>query len=142
MDMINYDFRKEYSLPVDESLKQLRISLHPMRIEENQVVEDHLESRGIIRLYECIGGIYLPMESVYCSNVAMLAEIRISMDMDNRKVCVDRIFCEYGHDEIIQNQLLPQVIYFADFYNCTLVMKKKKSKSNTVTCGYRYSLGC
>ena len=121
--MLNYDCKKEYGLPIEPSLRSMRIRKSPkIQLEnENMFVVDNLESTGIIRIMEHLGGtLYTPVESdrmdEYPSNAVLLAEIRVSAITETKIVKVDSIMCEYGYDNFA-HILMQQVLYFAKFYD-------------------------
>ena len=123
--MLDFDYTKEYSLPMDESLRTMRIKRNPVRLEEGLVCNDQLESKGVIQIMEYTGGgLYIQIDpnsnsTEQTSNVVMVAEITVDIDLGEREVHVKRIYYEYGHDELVPI-LLGQVVNFADFYNCRI----------------------
>lgn len=119
--MLDYDYTKEYGLPMNESLRLMRIKKYPVQLSENMIVIDQLEFSGTIKVYENIGGtIQMPIGicDIECNrDVVQIAEIRVLVFKDGRYVQLDRLFCEYGYGDEIAPVLLEQVINFADFYN-------------------------
>lgn len=118
--MLNYDHNKKYGLPMDESLKQMRIRRNPIQLEEGLICNDQLESKGIIQIMEYIGGPYIAADSLGMEqgvNAVMVVEITVSVAWEERKVHISSIRCEYGHDDLVP-LLIGQVVNFADFYNC------------------------
>lgn len=71
--MLNYDYTKEYSLPIDTSLKTMRIRLSPsIELEyENMYVVDMLEESGVFRIMEHIGNT-LCISSFLCCRISFL----------------------------------------------------------------------
>lgn len=47
--------------------------------------------------------------------------------MEERRVHIDRIFHEYGHEELVA-VLVGQVLNFADFYCCSVSFSNRKDK--------------
>lgn len=131
--MQNYDFKKEYGLPIEPSLRSMRIKKSPkIQLEnENMFIVDNLESTGIIRIMEHLSGtLYTPVESDgmdECpTNAVLLAEIRVSGLTETKTIKVDSIMCEYGFDDLAHTLML-QVLYFAKFYDCTVsILNLKK----------------
>lgn len=119
--MLNYDYTKEYSLPIDTSLKTMRIRLSPsIEIEnENMYVVDMLEESGVFRIMEHIGNtLCMPTdaEQADTANAVFLAEIKVSVLPEMKDIIkVDSIIYEYGYDELI-HILIQRVLYFANFY--------------------------
>ena len=121
--MLDFDCIKEYGLPIEESLRSMRIRKYPVQLNENMIFLDRLESLGTINILENTGGVLnLPVDMEPCgmehiTNAVQVAEIKISVFQDERKVQLDRLYCEYGYDEELVPVLLEQVINFSDFYN-------------------------
>lgn len=121
--MLDFDCTKEYGLPMEESLRPMRIRKHPVQLNENMIFWDRLETLGIIRIFENTGGaLNLSVDIDTCgmeciTNAVQLAEIKVLVFTDQRKVQLDRLYCEYGYDEELVPVLLEQVINFSDFYN-------------------------
>ena len=133
--MQNYDFKKEYDLPIEPSLRSMRIRKSPkIQLEnENMFVVDNLESTGIIRIMEHLSGtLYTPVESDgmdECpANAVLLAEIRVSGLTETKTIKVDSIMCEYGFDDLAHT-LMQQVLYFAKFYDYTVSILNLKKQN-------------
>ena len=131
--MLNYDYTKEYSLPIDKSLKTMRIRLSPsIEIEnENMYVVDMLEESGVFRIMEHIGNtLCMPTdaEQADTANAVFLAEIKVSVLTEMKDIIkVDSIIYEYGYDELI-HILIQRVLYFANFYGYEVsILNLKKS---------------
>lgn len=129
--MLNYDYKKEYSLPFDETLRPLRLKMSPpIQLEnENMFVVDELES-GLIKVMEHIdGALCIPIEADGINsgtNVVTLAEIKVSVNPKTKKVQVGRFSFEYGFDDLI-HVLMERILYFAQFYDCTVsILNLKK----------------
>lgn len=129
--MLKYDYKKEYHLPIEPSLKPMRIALSPpIQLEnENMFVVDELES-GLIKVMEHIDGtLCLPIEADgmnSCTNVVTLAEIKVSVNPETKKVQVGRFSFEYGFDDLI-HVLMERILFFAKFYDCTVsILNLKK----------------
>ena len=129
--MLNYDYKKEYSLPIEATLRPLRLKMSPpVQLEnENMFVMDELES-GIIRVMEHIDGtLCMPIETDginSSTNVVTLAEIKVSVNPETKKVQVGRFSFEYGFDDLI-HVLMERILYFAKFYDCTVsILNLKK----------------
>lgn len=140
--MIDVDFTKEYRLPISESLRKMRFQRSTMDCGQNIFVEDRLESEGIIKIYEYIGGtFYLPINAnemnIFRNHVVPIAGISVTI-VDEEKVQIDKIFCEYGYDEYIP-KIMEQIMNFADFYGLKvsiLDLEKDCSKRNIRKCGF------
>lgn len=129
--MLNYDYKKEYSLPIEATLRPLRLKMSPpIQLEnENMFVVDELES-GFIKVMEHIDGtLCLPIEANGMNsgtNVVTLAEIKVSVNPETKKVQVGRFSFEYGFDDLI-HVLMERILYFAKFYDCTVsILNLKK----------------
>lgn len=136
--MLNYDYTKEYSLPIDTSLKTMRIRLSPsIELEnENMYVVDMLEESGVFRIMEHIGNtLCMPTdaEQADTANAVFLAEIKVSVLPEMKDIIkVDSIIYEFGYDELI-HILVQRVLYFANFYgyevsilNLKKIIKQRK----------------
>lgn len=109
---------------MDDSLRLMRIKKSPIRSDENLLIVDWLE-RGFLRLYEYTGGsIYIlgdvPDEMDGCGNVAMVAELTVSLRLERKEVKIEKIFSEYGYE--YENLMKSQLKHFADFYDCSIVL--------------------
>lgn len=127
-DGIYMENTKIHNLVLDSSLKAMRIKEHPLEVSgRNLVVYDNLESDGNIKVYENFGGsLYLDLEPFSVNNIALIAGIEI-VDIGEKKICVKKIFYEYGHEELF-NSLVDAISHFADFYGFTfgfLDLRKK-----------------
>lgn len=127
--MLEYDAARNYGLPMEESLRPLRIKRNPIRFDEGLVCNDQLESKGIIQILEYTGGsLYVQLDADVMgheANAVMVAEVTVSADLKERVVYVDRIFYEYGHDELIP-VLMGQISNFADFYCCRVCIADRR----------------
>lgn len=143
--MLNYDYTKEYSLPIDTSLKTMRIRLSPsIEFEsENMYVVDMLEESGVFRIMEHIDNtLCMPTdaEQADTANAVFLAEIKVSVLPEMKNLRVDSIIHEYGHDDLL-HILMQRVLFFADFYGykvSILNLKKKHglySKKTSIVVG-------
>lgn len=119
--VLDFDYTKEYSMPMSENLKPLRIRRNPIQLGEGLICNDQLESKGLIQALEYTGGsLYIPVDAGGTgqeTNAVMVAEVTVSVDLEERKVHINRIFCEYGQDDLVP-ALMGQVSNFADFYGC------------------------
>lgn len=129
--MLDYDYKKEYSLPIEAALRPLRLKMSPpVQLEnENMFIMDELES-GFIKIMEHIDGtLCIPIEADKVdgnTNVVTLAEIKVSVNPETKKVQVGRISFEYGFDDLI-HVLMQRISYFAKFYDCQVsVLNLKK----------------
>ena len=72
---------KECGLPMDDSLRGLRLKKYPLQFDENILIFDRLEPDGILLLYEYTGGgLYLPMtlhELEDCENAILVAGVAV-----------------------------------------------------------------
>ena len=135
--MLNYDYKKEYSLPLDVTLRPLRLKMSPpVQLEnENMFVVDELES-GLIKVMENIDGtLCIPIEADGINsgtNVVTLAEIKVSANTETKKVQVGKISFEYGYNDLI-HVLMERILYFAQFYDCkvSILNLKKKHGANS-----------
>lgn len=128
--MLEFECVKKSSLPMDESLRAMRIRRNPVQIEEGVICNDQLESRGVIQIMENTGGgLYIPIDNFAMeqdTNVVMVAEIRVSVFLEDRRVHINRVFYEYGHEEFVET-LMGQVLNFADFYCCSVCFSDRQS---------------
>lgn len=127
--MLEFNCTKKCSLPMDESLRSMRIKQNPVQLEEGVICNDQLESKGVIQLMEYTGGgLYIPIgnpDTEQNTNAVMVAEIKISVFLEERRVYIDRIFHEYGHEELVE-VLVGQVLNFADFYCCSVSFSNRR----------------
>lgn len=133
--MFEFDYTKDYGLPISncDFLRAMRIDRQPIKVDESIIVYDRLESEGVIRLYDYLGGsFYTPMNSGEmdkCTNVVLVAEISTTIQKDTKEIYVDRLFCEHGYD--FEHTLFQQVLNFADLFDfrvCVLnIQKHRKS---------------
>lgn len=122
---------KKSNILMDDSLRLIRIRGQPIHCDENLLVIDWLE-RGFLRLYEYMGGsIYISNDTSEMdgySNVAMVAELIVSLRPERKEVKIERIFCEFGFE--YEDLLKSQLRHFADFYGYYIVLldltKKKR----------------
>ena len=135
--MRNYDFKK-YSLPIEPSLRSMRVKKSPQIQLENEhmFVVDELESEGIIKIMEHLSGtLYTPVESDRIdecpANAVLLAEIRVSAMTETKTVKVDSIMCEYGFEDLAHT-LMQQVLYFAKFYDCMVSILNLKKQHGAI----------
>lgn len=135
--MLEFDYTKEYRLPMDISLRMMRIRKHPIKFDENMVIEDQLEATGTIKVYEKNGGnLHMPMDTdthdVECNtDVVQIAELKVSIFHDEKRVHLDKLYCEYGYSDELAPLLLEQAVNFADFYNYEfrfLDLRKKRKQ--------------
>lgn len=127
--MLEYDAAGNYGLAMEESLRPLRIKRNPIKLDEGLVCNDQLETRGIIQILEYTGGsLYIRVDTDNMGHEAgavMVAEVTVSVNLKERVVYIDRIFHEYGHDELIPI-LVEQVTNFADFYCCRVCIADRR----------------
>lgn len=113
----------ENGIMMDDSLRLMRIKEHPIQSDENLQIVDQLE-RGFLRIYEYTGGsIYIlgdDIEMNYCNNVALVAELTVTIRPEKREVRLNRIFNEFGYDYV--HLMTCQLIHFADFYGFSLAL--------------------
>ena len=118
--MMDFDIMKQYRLPISESLKAMRIQKCPLDCGDGIFVDDQLELDNFIKIYEYTGGtVYVPNTDKmkdYQNNVVPIAGIMVSIIEKEEIVQVDKIFCEFGHEDFIA-KLMQQILNFADFYN-------------------------
>lgn len=119
--MLGYDAARNYGLQMDESLRPLRIKKNPIKLDEGLVCNDQLESKGIIQILEYTGeSLYIQADTDdmgHETGAVMVAEVTVSVDLKERVVCIDRIYHEYGHDELVPI-LMGQISNFAVFCCC------------------------
>lgn len=108
----------------DVGTKMMRIKEKPIESGELVIVDDRLESEGFLKLYEYVGGpVYLdPLQE---DNMAEVAGISIARTND-AEMQVDRIFCEYGHEDLVP-ELVEQARHFAEFYGYSFLGLRKKT---------------
>ncbi|MDE7203163.1 MAG: hypothetical protein K2O91_14955 [Lachnospiraceae bacterium] len=143
--MLDFDYTKEYSMPMEESLRPMRIKKNPIQLEEGLVCNDQLEAKEIIQIMEYTGGsLYIqvdPNGAEQENNVVMVAEVTVLIDPEERVVKINRIYHEYGHDELVPI-LLGQVLNFADFYNCSIsISDPRKARKLAISRGNIFSGG-
>ncbi|MCM1259318.1 MAG: hypothetical protein NC307_15945 [Roseburia sp.] len=113
----------ENNLLMDDSLRLMRIKERPIHSDENLLVMDWLE-KGFLRLYEYTGGsIYISGDAAGVNtdnNVAMVAELTVSLLPERKEVKLEKMFSEfgYGFGELLKDQLR----HFADFYGYSIVL--------------------
>lgn len=111
------------SILLDDSLRLMRIEEHPIKSDENLLIVDQLE-RGFLQLYEYMGGgLYISTETDemnQCNNVALVAELTVTIRPEKREVRLNRIFNEFGYDYV--HLMTCQLIHFADFYGFSLAL--------------------
>lgn len=114
---------KRNSILLNDNLRLMRIKEHPIQSKENLFIVDQLE-RGFLRIYEYMGGsIYIlgdDIEMNYCNNVALVAELTVTVRPEKKEVRLNRIFNEFGYDYV--HLLTCQLIHFADFYGFSLAL--------------------
>lgn len=127
--LVDFDGKKEYGMLIEESLRPMRIKRNPIRLGEGLVCNDQLETKGIIQILEYTGGslyIQIGTESTgQNTDAVMVAEVTVSINLKEKVVYIDRIFHEYGHDELIPI-LVGQVTNFADFYCCRVCITDRR----------------
>lgn len=110
---------KECGLPMDDSLRGLRLKKYPLQLEENILIFDRLEADGILLLYEYTGGgLYLPVtlhELEDCENAVLVAGVAVSVFASEKLVYVNKYFSQSGYEEYI-SILLGYTDVFAKFY--------------------------
>lgn len=138
--MMNIDITKEYRMPISESLRTMRIQKCPLDCGDGIFVDDRLESKGFIRIYEYSGGtFYIPANTEemqeFKNNAVPIAGISISIP-DEVTVHVNKIYCEFGYEEYIA-KLMGQIMNFADFYGLKVSisdLRKGAANRNSRTC--------
>lgn len=112
---------KELNILKDDSLRLLRIRESPIKSEDNLLAIDWLE-KGFLRLYEYMGGIlYIfgdDVEINNCNNVALVAELTVTINHKKKEVQLSKIFNEFGYDYV--HLMIRQLIHFADFYGYSI----------------------
>lgn len=121
---------KENEIVVDNGLRLMRIKDSPIKCDENLLVVDRLE-QGFLRLYEYMGGtLYIfgdDVEISNCDNVALVAELTVTIENEKKEVKMGKVFNEYGYD--YTPLMIRQLIHFANFYGYSLSLldlNKKK----------------
>lgn len=139
--MMELDFTKRYRVTIDESLRGMRMQKYPMTYGDNIFLEDMLE-HGYIRLYEYLGGtFYIPAnaeEMRRSPNVVPIAGILISILEEEGVVQVEKIYCEFGYEDLIA-KLIEQIMNFADFYGLVvsiLNLRKGNRIKDTRRCRF------
>lgn len=106
----------------DKSMKKLRLSEHKIDIAGNFLVEDELETKGTLKLYEHLGGpILMYLKPSEMDNAVLIASITITTRPDLRESRLGKIFFEYGYDSLA-GPMLRQMLHFADFYDYSLAL--------------------
>lgn len=120
MVLIMTDVKKNNILQ-DDGLRLQRIRESPIKSEDNLLTIDWLE-KGFLRLYEYMGGIlYIlgdDVEMGNSDNVALVAELTVTIDSEKRSVRLSRVFDEFGYE--LAHLMIRQLIHFADFYGYSL----------------------
>ena len=110
---------KECGLPMDDSLRGLRLKKYPLQFDENILIFDRLEADGSLLLYEYTGGgLYLPVtlhELEDCENAVLAAGVAVSVFFFEKLVYVNKYFSQLGYEEYI-SILLGYIDVFAKFY--------------------------
>lgn len=110
---------KECGLPMDDSLRGLRLKKYPLQLDENILIFDRLETDGILLLYDYTGGgLYLPVtlhELEDCENAVLVAGVEVSVFASEKLVYVNKYFSQLGYEEYI-SILLGYTDVFAKFY--------------------------
>ena len=110
---------KECGLPMDDSLRGLRLKKYPLQLDENILIFDRLEADGSLLLYEYTGGgLYLPVtlhELEDCENAVLAAGVAVSVFVGEKLVYVNKYFSQLGYEEYI-SILLGYIDVFAKFY--------------------------
>jgi len=127
--MLEYDAAWNCGLPMEESLRLLRIKRNPIKLNEGLICNDQLETKGTIQVLEHTGGsLYIQVDTNNMGHEAgavMVAEVTVSVDLKERVVYIDRIYHEYGHDELVPI-LMGQISNFADFYCCRVCIADRR----------------
>ena len=123
---------KNDSTLMSSNLRMMRIREHPIQCEENLLIADQLE-RGFLRIYEYTGGsIYIPMDAAEvdnCDNIALVAELTVTIRPEKKVVKPDRIFSEFGY--ALENVMRDQLIHFVNFYGYSFgLLDLRKRKQN------------
>lgn len=131
--MFKYEPEKEYGLPFGDCLREIRLSRYPLKVDENIMVYDRLESEGVIRLYEYLGGGFcIPLnlhEMEFCKNVVLVAEMSIVVRNETKEIQIERLFCEYGYE--FEHELFKQVMVLANLFDFRVsVLKLDKCKKS------------
>ena len=110
---------KECGLPMDDSLRGLRLKKYPLQLDEDILIFDRLEADGSLLLYEYTGGgLYLPVtlhELEDCENAVLAAGVAVSVFVGEKLVYVNKYFSQLGYEEYI-SILLGYIDVFAKFY--------------------------
>lgn len=110
-------------------LKVARIKECPIKAEDNLIIDDRLEEQGTLQMHEYIGGnIYL--EPGILKEAPLVAGI--SIKRSGSYLRIDKIFHEYGHQELVP-LLRKQIVHFAEFYGLKiepLDLKKSRGFQN------------
>lgn len=100
-----------------EELREMRLSGHRMEPGQDLLIEDRLEGKGCLRIYEYTGGcVYLEPELL--EKAPLVAGIELEK-MGEKGVRVKKIFYEYGHEDLV-SAMVEQVKYFVEFYGFNL----------------------
>lgn len=102
-----------------DPMQLMRISQHPIDINDNLIIYDDLE-HGALRIYEQIGGPVtiqqLDSQFTTINNVVLLAEVVVNSIWRETELFVWKVSCEYGHENLIES-LLNHVLRFASYYS-------------------------
>lgn len=103
-----------------DPMQLMRISEHPIGINDNLIVYDDLEHRAL-RIYEHIspGPVtvqQLASETMSIKNAVPIAQIIVSSLWKDEGVFIHKITCEYGHENLVE-PMIKQVFHYANFYS-------------------------
>lgn len=103
-----------------DPMQLMRITEHPIDINDNLLVYDDLE-HGTLRIYEqiCDGPITVQQFSSQFSeirNAVQLAEVTVNSIWKKEELFIWKISCDYGHENLIE-AIVNQVLHFANFYD-------------------------
>lgn len=121
---------KKNNILQDDGLRLLRIRESPIKSEDNLLAIDWLE-KGFLRLYEYWGGLlYIfgdDVEMNNCDNIALVAELEVTVSPEKKEVKIGRIFSEYGYN--YEDLLKQQLMHFASYYGFSLgLLDLRKTK--------------
>lgn len=104
-------------------LREMRLSGHRMEPGQDLLIEDRLEEKGFLGIYEYTGGCaYLEPELL--ENAPLVAGIELEKS-GKKGVRVKKIFYEHGHEDLVFT-MFDQVKHFADFYGFNLAFLEQR----------------
>ena len=118
----NFSMKKEKTNAIFsmEQKQRMRISNHPLQLQEPMIVIDNLESEGYLRIFEpnTNGAIYVQhmIGGDYVKGATLVGEINIQLMKEEKGVLIEDVYCKEGHEKLAY-AMIDQVKYFVSLYN-------------------------